>query len=537
MLAVPILQLALLYMDHPDVRSQLFYRTVSTLSGGFYNVGVTAGKPGEFLQTYSDRMGEFPVHPQRHPPGLSLLFLWARDLLARQPTLADEIADELRPFQCHNLDLMALDNPAIASATLQMMVPVLLALLIPPLYLLTWRHYGEDAASNAILIFPLIPSIALWATRWNHLYGLFTLFCLLFVHAGLTKKRLYFLFLAGFTISLASFFSFGNFALIGFAGSYGLVWLWFNRDQLDWRWFLVGIASAAIGVASVWAFLFLLHVNLFALMQQSLSLHYGLQRNYWLWLGYHVYDFFVFLGIPIVVLWLFRLFQEAVGRRHKSGDILLISFALGLFVLDVSGMSQGEVARVWAFLMPLALATAVRPLAQRKWLFIIIMLLMAIQVFISNIYLRPVGTGLSDPPPSPTQVALNGNREPVRWQEGPILLDATIVRGTNKPGNVLRVKTVWTTDTQIDKPYTIFVHGVDDVGRLVAQADGQPLDGRWPTTCWQPDAQFADEFELQVPDGISSNDLRIRLGFYWLPTGERVLIEPDGQDALELLRS
>ena len=122
----PLLQFALLYMDHPDVKAPLFYRTVSASSGGYFNVGAVVTDIPDYLRHFVERMPTYPIHPQRHPPGLPWLFAVSRQLFEQSPDLTRSLNAVLRAYQCQNIDLMNLPDSAIASATAQMIVPVLL---------------------------------------------------------------------------------------------------------------------------------------------------------------------------------------------------------------------------------------------------------------------------------------------------------------------------------------------------------------------------------------------------------------------------
>lgn len=189
-LMTPVLQVTLLYLDHPDLGvGQLFYRTVSELSGGFYNVGVTVTDVRDFLARFAEAMPNYPVHPQRHPPGLPLLFTWASQFFAERPALAEEISQWLRPSQCHNLSLMNMPDSVIAAALVQMLVPLWLGIVVIPLYYFGRLVYGSAAGQRAALLWPLLPSVGLWATRWNQLYVLFTLLAFICFHLGLTRQR------------------------------------------------------------------------------------------------------------------------------------------------------------------------------------------------------------------------------------------------------------------------------------------------------------------------------------------------------------
>ncbi len=78
----------------------------------------------------------------------------------------------------------------------------------------------------------------------------------------------------------------------------------------------------------------------------------------------------------------------------------------------------------------------------------------------------------------------------------------------------------------MDEDYTVSVHALDSQGRVVAQADGQPLNGRLPTSRWVPGATIADVREIVAPEGKSVSSLRV--GWYLLETMER-LPEVDAQ--------
>ena len=59
--------------------------------------------------------------------------------------------------------------------------------------------------------------------------------------------------------------------------------------------------------------------------------------------------------------------------------------------------------------------------------------------------------------------------------------------------------------------YTSFVHIVDSNDKIVAQADLEPLHGRYPTSIWSPEEVIVDERILSsIPDG----EYRIYIGWY-----------------------
>jgi len=87
----------------------------------------------------------------------------------------------------------------------------------------------------------------------------------------------------------------------------------------------------------------------------------------------------------------------------------------------------------------------------------------------------------------------------------------------------------WQTDQTIPADYTVFVHLLDSQGKQVAQADGPPLAGDWPTSAWVAGQPFADSrrFDLSAP--LPSGVYNLRLGFYDPASGARLsAFQPDG---------
>lgn len=62
----------------------------------------------------------------------------------------------------------------------------------------------------------------------------------------------------------------------------------------------------------------------------------------------------------------------------------------------------------------------------------------------------------------------------------------------------LHLALYWQTDAHIEKSWTVFTHVVDADGRVIAQHDGVPSFGRYPTTAWQPGELIVDVHTIQV---------------------------------------
>ncbi|MDQ7029131.1 MAG: hypothetical protein Q9O62_04815 [Ardenticatenia bacterium] len=88
----------------------------------------------------------------------------------------------------------------------------------------------------------------------------------------------------------------------------------------------------------------------------------------------------------------------------------------------------------------------------------------------------------------------------------------------------------WQARQEVPLNFTVFVHLLDDEGRLVGQADHVPQAGRAPTSGWQPGTVVPDPFTLPVDP---QPGWRLRVGLYD-PVSEARLPLDGGGDAIEL---
>ena len=62
--------------------------------------------------------------------------------------------------------------------------------------------------------------------------------------------------------------------------------------------------------------------------------------------------------------------------------------------------------------------------------------------------------------------------------------------------------------------YTVFIHLLDEEGRIVAQQDGEPFGGAYPTSVWQQGELLGDEYRLQLPASLPGGTYRVVAGLY-----------------------
>jgi len=118
-------------------------------------------------------------------------------------------------------------------------------------------------------------------------------------------------------------------------------------------------------------------------------------------------------------------------------------------------------------------------------------------------------------------------REEAIFGEG-IALEGYGVTEQVKPDDVLAVNLHWRAMTTLSEDYHLFVHLVDQEGRLWAQQDSPKL-----TSGWQPGDEVEDKQAMLLPRSIPPGQYQIMIGFYLLESGQRLTLA-DGQDSLHL---
>jgi hypothetical protein len=91
----------------------------------------------------------------------------------------------------------------------------------------------------------------------------------------------------------------------------------------------------------------------------------------------------------------------------------------------------------------------------------------------------------------------------------------------------------WSARVPMTANYTVFVHVLDEQGKIVAQADAQPRGGAYPTALWEAGEVVKDTRAVQLPAAYAG----IRVGLYRLETGERLRLEGQTADSVMVVES
>ena len=138
-----------------------------------------------------------------------------------------------------------------------------------------------------------------------------------------------------------------------------------------------------------------------------------------------------------------------------------------------------------------------------------------------------IGEAKLAPPESAPEIA---HPLTVELADGVTLLGYDLTPPDVAPGESLIVTLYWKARAKPSRDYQVFVHLLGDAPEPLAQADGPPVMGDYPTSLWAAGETISDAHPLPVPADLTSGQYRLSVGMYYLETMER-LSRSDGSGA------
>jgi len=539
------LQLAIIYAERPNVGAELVDRTLSKDTSGYAAVAGEIDDLNAVLREYPELMPTFDnEHARTHPPGLVAAHWLADRAFRAWPDLAQFVARPAQLWRCTDLWVIARPPGTIAALLVGALLPVLAAGLVPwAAYRLARRLYDERTARWSALFSAAIPALLIFAPTPDQLFALLSLLSLWLIAVGVLDRRVHWLALGGIALSLMTMLSIGNAAWVFVV----VCWLALvvARGGRPWRDHASGLAAFVVGLTSFWVIYWIgWGVAPWEIILTGLDQHRQLVtdfRSYPLWLLYNPLDFTLFAGPAVVAglaLQAIRSARRREARRPPAGPLPLI-LAFALVALDLSGGTRGEVGRLWLVFMPLTAIVAAAywtdVMADRPSLLLLLasQLTLAVAIGLAWQPIRAVILPVAPPdfPVVPASMSSSGIAfEAASGRQ--LTLDAfDIVQNPAPPS--IDVTLAWRSNGPTSQPYTVFVHVLDEDGDLLAQQDGWPVDGAWPTTCWAGEESVIDSRHIPLPDDVAPGVYTIITGLYDGTTGARLTAE-NGLDHIRL---
>lgn len=107
---------------------------------------------------------------------------------------------------------------------------------------------------------------------------------------------------------------------------------------------------------------------------------------------------------------------------------------------------------------------------------------------------------------------------------------ALLQSNVRRTGSSLDVDLRWLPRGTPSQDYAVFIHVLDHAGKLVAQADGPPDSGQWPSHYWLPGVPVPDSHHLDLPTDLPPGDYQLDAGLYRPDTVERLAASRPGPE-------
>jgi hypothetical protein len=86
----------------------------------------------------------------------------------------------------------------------------------------------------------------------------------------------------------------------------------------------------------------------------------------------------------------------------------------------------------------------------------------------------------------------------------------------------------WQALRPMDISYSVFTHLLGPGDEVIAQQDGEPGGGAYPTTAWQPGEVVADDYSFVIPADAPAGSYPLEVGMYRLETLTRLPVVDAG---------
>ena len=349
----------------------LLARAASRTFSSYHTVAISgdARDPRAFLSRHAALLEEYRAsakHAATHPPGPVLFYRAALAVCEGSAPLTEALLGLAgipdREFPPPST------RPARAAALLGALLLGLLgaATAWPVAALAETLGLGPLAAARVGILYLLLPGPTLMVPQFDSALALpvATATALLASAIATGRAAAPKALLAGVFGALALFTSYGAPAFLAVGGVAALSLAPSRREAATRAIPILAVALVTAVVPT--AATALLGHDPIASARAALAIHreaYTAPRSYGLWLLFNPLDLATFIGLPVAVLGLVRLSSvrgQGWADPGPSGRFGL-ALAAGLGALIASGVTRGEVGRIWIPLMPLLLVAILSP--------------------------------------------------------------------------------------------------------------------------------------------------------------------------------
>ncbi|GAB4512651.1 MAG: hypothetical protein OHK0046_12520 [Anaerolineae bacterium] len=480
-----VMALAVAHAREGDAFYALFTRTADgSVTGPHWAAAQIDWRGGEW-RDWTAVMSRLGGHLGTSPPGAVLVHGLFNSLFSslfgEVPTISTGLHTSLIAYQCHNPMLLTYTPAQWASAWAGMLMPLWAGLTALPLVAVA-RRLGAPEPRQVAVWWPLVPGILAFAPSWSTLYPLFAVIVFWLLLIGVDTRKAAWITAAGLACGLALFVNFAVLPLLALCGIYVLLrQRHLPRSVITGVWF-------GLGLIVPWLLFWLASGETpWAILQASLNYHLDLERPYWFWVGMHVWDWALFTGIGLALLWL------SGARRHTLNLALLVT----VLALTLSGTTRGESGRIWLFLSPfVVLGAALIPLKPRQ--FALITLSHAALMLALAANLAVIQSIFTPPPPPPALAAAEITPVDAQFSHSETGAQFRLIGWRAEPiNNAVNLTLRWEALTQMTAPTWFSAFLVDPGGATTEPVTWQD----YPNTCWPLHTPLEQTIRLPATEG------------------------------------
>ncbi|HVZ67714.1 MAG TPA: hypothetical protein VG917_05655 [Patescibacteria group bacterium] len=387
-----VFQIALVYFSRFGI-GVLFRRLVDPGINGYFTTAIKINDIGSFLNSYPEIINarHLAQHSSGHTPGAVLLIKAYIGLLSILPTNALHYINNLQVGWAKNLWTQLTFNQRLAAISLPFLLHLVSAFTIVPFYFLAKKIIKDSKNSLKItIIYSITPSLSFFALIFDPFYAILAIVLVLLIYIGIDSKNNMYLFWAGCFTAFSLFFTAAILTVLIGAIVFGVISYFIenNKNVLGiCLYYIVGVLISFLGLKLIG----------FDLIQSIIAVvHNQASRDYLPWLIFNPYDFFVYMGFPISLIFIYKTIYY-LKQKFDLKDLnkrFLYVFWLVFIALIVSGSSRGEVGRIWLPFMFLPVILVgnfiTNELRFNKLQFIILFSLIFIQVIIMEEFWVPI---------------------------------------------------------------------------------------------------------------------------------------------------
>jgi len=359
------------------------------------------------LKNYEMLMPKFSLHGKTHPPG-PILFFWSINSALDKVPMVTDIFYNFLSMRYNFIKYYATKGQAVGCFIAALLISLIGNITIIPLYYLVKKLFEFRVAFLSSIFYLCIPSAVLMNPFLDIIYPLISVSVVYFFILGISTNKYRYSFFGGIFFAFGIFLTFKLLPLLIMILIISILFMF--RDRIDpgleninkeGLKYIVNRSSIiknliifCVSIVIPFLFLFICYdLNILRVFLIALKLHSQITlipRTYSTWILFNLYDFFIFVGVPLFLIFFWQISKEI--RKRNFSDFLTWSFLITLIIINFSGFTLGEVSRLWLFLMPFATIVPARGIIESKENIkiktIIILLLQALQIVVFKEFIR-----------------------------------------------------------------------------------------------------------------------------------------------------